>query len=259
MKNLITKLIITLVAIMFSLSVFGQTSDADQTGADCLAKGSQVKYEVKLKRVKVGFGYANNKYKWVIESENAGVVTIADASCYDIVSPADPSYKIELLWKKVGVYNITLVEKTSSGTCKGRLNLMKVEVIDNVNKNTFDVKLLNKEFCADDLYSQTLLVKLIAGKNQDVAYPIVLKYTIDGVVGVKEATFNKSEIQVDLSSDLTLSKTRIISKGLDDEIITFKVISIKDKYGADVANVAGSPNTVITIHRHPTQSEIKHD
>ena len=71
MKNLITKLIITLVAIMFSLSVFSQTSEADQTGVDCIAKGSQIKYEV-IRR-------GSNTYKWIINTDKD---VEADLSCY---------------------------------------------------------------------------------------------------------------------------------------------------------------------------------
>ncbi|MGB5990328.1 MAG: hypothetical protein WBG43_11395 [Marinifilaceae bacterium] len=243
MKNLITKLIITLFAIMFSLGAFSQTSEADQTGVDCISKGSQIKYAV-IKR-------GTNAYKWIVNTDKD---VPAPASCYTIVSGSLTSNKIEIIWNTIGDYHLTLLEKALIGTCKGRSNIMKVEVVD--NRNAFKVIPLNKEFCADELYNQTLFVKLIKSPGQVIAYPIILKYTIDGIIGTKEVTFHVPILHVDLTRDLTLSSTRAITKGVGDEIITFTVVSIKDKYGADLS---GSAVTEIIVHKQPAQSIIKHD
>lgn len=259
MKNLITKLIITLVVTMLSLSVFGQTSDADQTGADCLARGSKVKYEVKLNGDMVNGRYQFNRYDWFIKSVDLSGEKDADPSCFTVY-PSPTANILELKWEKVGVYKIILNEKAPTGTCKARVNVMQVEVIDNSAKNTFEIELSNNDFCADDLSSQTLKVNLIAGTNQDIAYPVILRYIIDGIPGISEEWFSASEVQKDLTEDLTKDETqvapRVIKKGLGNEIITLHVVSMKDKYDADVI---GPAKTKITVHRHPTQSVIKHD
>ena len=259
MKNLITKLIITLVATMLSLSVFAQTSDTDQTGTDCLALGSRVKYEVKLNGGMVNGRYQFNRYDWFIKSVEPTGEKDADASCFT-VTPSPTANILELTWNKVGVYKIILNEKAPTGTCKARVNVIQVQVIKNIDKNTFNIELSNAEFCAEDLSTQTLKINLVAGTNQDIAYPVVLRYTIDGIPGESEEWFTASEVQKDLTEDLTKDETQIaprfIPKGIGNEIIKLRVISMKDKYGA---NVTGAEFTTITIHRHPVQSVIKHD
>lgn len=247
MKNLTIKAIMILMITMLSFGAFSQTDVDPQNSNYSLAKGSTVKYVV----TNNGVGYT---YVWTIK-KGAGYASDAVLGTdYTIKSGALNTNAVEITWLTSTDYKMILTE-TYSGSCAGGVNEMLVKVIDNSEKDKYGIALSNLDFCASDLATQTLSVNIAAVAAQIIAYPITVKYTIDGKIGEQTGTIASPSVTLDLNLDL---RTRTITPGIGDVTVNFAVTSIVDKYGAAVANTGGT-SKAITIHRNPDTNPILHD